>query len=86
MDMMRLHFWERFSSYDNSIDESTFAKLIEDNFASLSMKGESTNHELVERIAQVSNVPIPVESLPERPCGGCTCTRKRSFRLPRRLF
>ena len=62
---MRLHFWERFSSYDNSIDESTFAKLIEDNFASLSMKGESTNHELVERIAQVSNVPIPVESLPD---------------------
>jgi hypothetical protein len=63
MDMMRIHLWERFSNYDNSIDESTFAKLIEDNFASLSMKGESTNHELVERIAEVSNVPIPVESL-----------------------
>jgi hypothetical protein len=64
MGMMRFHFWERFSNYDNSIDESAFAKLIEDNFASLSMKGESTNRELVERIAEVSNVPIPVESLP----------------------
>lgn len=65
MDMMKIHLWERFSNYDNSIDDSTFAKLIEDNFASLSMKGESTNYELVERIAEASNVPIPVESLPD---------------------
>lgn len=65
MDMMRIHLWERFSIYDNSIDDSTFAKLIEDNFASLSMKSESTNRELIEQIAKVSSIPIPVESLPD---------------------
>lgn len=64
---MKFHLWERFSSYDNSVDEDTFAKLIEDNFASLSMKGPTTNLELVERIADVSNPRIPVESLSEIP-------------------
>lgn len=65
---MRFHLWERFSDYDNSVGESTFAKLIEDNFASLSMEGPTTNFELVKRIADVSNLCIPVESLSsERP-------------------
>jgi hypothetical protein len=62
---MRLHSWHRFSSYDNSIDESNFAKLIENNFASGSLTGENTNRELVELIAKVANVHIPVESLPD---------------------
>ncbi|MBB5316644.1 restriction endonuclease [Tunturibacter empetritectus] len=62
---MKFHLWERFSDYDNSVDEATFAKLIEDNFASLSMKGPTTNLELVERIAKVSNLGIPIESLSE---------------------
>jgi hypothetical protein len=62
---MKFHLWERFSSYDTSVDEATFAKLIEDNFTSLSMKGPTTNLELIEQIASVSNPRIPVESLSE---------------------
>jgi hypothetical protein len=62
---MRFHLWERFSSYDNSVDEATFAKLLEDNFTSLSMEGPTTNLELIERIAGASNLRIPVESLSE---------------------
>ena len=57
------HLWHRFSNYDNAVDEFTFRKLIQDNFASLSLEGPSTHRKLVERIAEGSNVRIPVELL-----------------------
>ena len=57
--------WDRFSDYDNSVDESTFRRLIHDNFTSLSVSGPCTHRKLVERVAEGSNVPIPVASLPE---------------------
>ena len=50
------HLWHRFSNYDNAVDEFTFRKLIQDNFASLSLEGPSTHRKLVERIAEGSSV------------------------------
>ena len=58
-----LHLWHRFSNYDNAVDEFTFRKLIQDNFASLSLEGPSTHRTLIEGIAEGSNARIPVELL-----------------------
>lgn len=58
-----LHLWHRFSNYDNAVDEFAFRDLIRDNFASLSLEGPITHRKLVERIAEGSNVRIPVELL-----------------------
>jgi hypothetical protein len=57
--------WERFSSYDNSVGEATFATLIEDNFASVSLECGTSSANFVERIAEAANVRIQIESLSE---------------------
>src|ERR1700733_9790332 len=61
---MRFHLWQRFSIYDNSVDESTIARLIEDNFASASM-ASGTHRALIEEITEIASVPLRIESLSE---------------------
>ena len=48
--------WERFSSYDTSVDEAEFARLIEDNFVSASME-RGTQRNFIEKIGEVPESP-----------------------------
>jgi len=57
--------WSRISHYDNAVDDATFRRLILDNFTSLSVQAPCTQLNVVEQIAERSQVPIPVESLAE---------------------
>ncbi len=59
---MRFHLWERFSSYDTLVDDSKFASLIEDNFASVSLE-RGTHKSLIEKISEIARVRIQIESL-----------------------
>ena len=59
---MQFHMWERFSSYDTSVDEAEFARLIEDNFVSASME-RGTQRNFIEKIGEVARVPIKIEFL-----------------------
>ena len=55
--------WQRFSNYDNTVDESTLGNLIHNNFVSLSAPGPCTHREIVERVAEGCNIRIQVQSL-----------------------
>ena len=61
-ETVQFHMWERFSSYDTSVDEAEFARLIEDNFVSASME-RGTQRNFIEKIGEVARVPIKIEFL-----------------------
>jgi len=61
--MSNLRLWSRYSEYDNTIDEDTVRRLMEDNFVSHSVAAPCTQLDVVKQGAQQTPTPVAIESV-----------------------